>query len=162
MANEIERKFLVRGTFREFATLQARIVQGYIVNDCERTVRVRRYGEKAYLTIKGPSSNNGLTRYEFEKEISLTEAEALFAICLPGIIDKTRYIIPCGIRKYEVDVFHGENAGLIMAEIELGSENEYFQKAAFLGREVTGDVRFYNSYLSQHPFCSWNDNLLPE
>lgn len=155
MANEIERKFLVCGAFREFAVSHARIVQGYIATDEGRTVRVRRYGEKAYLTIKGPSSKDGVSRFEFEKEITVAEAEELFPICLPGIIDKTRYLIPCGKRMYEVDEFHGDNGGLIVAEIELESPDESFERLPFIGEEVTGDVRYYNSYLSQHPYSLW-------
>ncbi len=156
MAEEIERKFLVCGEYRKSSVSHARIVQGYIVADKSRTVRVRRYGERAYLTIKGPSSEDGLSRMEIEKEITTSEAEVLFPICLPGIIDKIRYLVPCGSKQFEVDEFHGDNEGLVVAEIELMSPDEPFDKPTFLGREVTGDVRYYNSYLSRHPFVDWD------
>jgi CYTH domain-containing protein len=118
-------------------------------------VRVRIKGEKAFITIKGMSDNAGLSRFEWEKEISVSEAEALLEICEKGKIDKTRYIVPAGAHTYEVDVFHGKNEGLIIAEIELNSEDESFEKPAWLGEEVTDNTRYYNATLSKKPFKSW-------
>lgn len=153
---EIERKFLVLSTaFINEAYTKKRIVQGYISSVPERTVRVRIKEDKGYLTIKGESTNNGTTRMEWEREISLADAEALLSICENGIIDKIRHEIKLGNHIYEVDVFSGENEGLIMAEIELESENEVFEKPYWLGQEVTNDERFYNAYLSKKPFKSW-------
>ena len=152
MAKEIERKFLVSGEFRQDSPESYRIMQGYICSDPDRTVRVRVRGDKGFLTIKGRGSEDGLSRYEWEKEISLTEAVELMALCGSGVIDKTRYLVPFGKHTYEVDVFHGANEGLVLAEIELSDEQEAFEKPSWLGEEVTGDVRYYNSMLSLHPF----------
>ena len=153
---EIERKFLVTSTafLDEFHT-KNRIVQGYLSSVPERTVRVRIKGEKGFLTIKGRSSDSGMSRMEWEKEIALEEAEQLLRLCEAGVIDKIRYEIPVGKHLYEVDVFSGENEGLILAEIELESENETFEKPNWLGMEVTNDTRYYNAYLSQKPFKTW-------
>lgn len=153
---EIERKFLVTSTafLDEFHT-KNRIVQGYLSSVPERTVRVRIKGEKGFLTIKGKSSDSGMSRMEWEKEIALKEAEQLLRLCEAGVIDKIRYEIPVGKHLYEVDVFSGENEGLILAEIELQSENETFEKPNWLGMEVTNDTRYYNAYLSQKPFKTW-------
>ena len=158
---EIERKFLVRGEFQHLATSATRISQGYIASGHGRTVRVRIRGDKGYLTIKGPSDHKGLARFEWEKEISVEEAEALMRICEPGIIEKTRFLVPSpdGHHTWEVDEFYGENEGLVMAEIELRDENEPFQKPAFIGREVTGDRRFYNSHMRSNPFRLWKDDI---
>lgn len=155
MAQEIERKFLVTGDFKSEAFSQSRIVQGYISSARGRTVRVRIRDEKGYLTIKGASNESGTSRYEWEKEISLEEAEELMKLCEPGIIDKTRYLVRSGQHVFEVDEFYGENDGLIVAEIELGSEEESFAKPAFIGEEVTGNVRYYNSQLMKKPYKSW-------
>ena len=152
MAKEIERKFLVSGEFRQDSPESYRIMQGYICSDPDRTVRVRVRGDKGFLTIKGRGSEDGLSRYEWEKEISVTEAVELMALCGSGVIDKTRYLVPFGKHTYEVDVFHGANEGLVLAEIELSDEQEAFEKPSWLGEEVTGDVRYYNSMLSLHPF----------
>ena len=155
---EIERKFLVRGErYREQATSKSRIRQGYIMSRNGRTVRVRVRDAHGYLTIKGPSLNGGLSRYEFEKEISLDEAEHLMEMCEPGVIDKTRFLVPSpdGRHTFEVDEFYGENEGLVMAEVELQTEDEPFVKPVFIGREVTGDRRYYNSHLLKHPFSTW-------
>ena len=153
---EIERKFLVTSSdFISESTTQFRIVQGYLNSNPERTVRVRIKGNKGFLTIKGKGNENGTTRFEWEKEISLSEAEALLQLCESGIIDKIRYEIPLGKHTFEVDVFSGENQGLIIAEVELTSENEFFEQPNWLGKEVTGDKKYYNSHLSEHPFCSW-------
>jgi adenylate cyclase len=153
---EIERKFLVTSTaFLDEFRAKNRIVQGYISSVPERTVRVRIKGDKGYLTIKGKSSDSGMSRMEWEKEIALEEAEQLLLLCEAGVIDKIRYEIPVGKHLYEVDVFSGENEGLILAEIELESENETFENPNWLGMEVTNDTRYYNAYLSQKPFNTW-------
>ena len=159
---EIERKFLVRGEdYRRQATSKNRIRQGYIMSKNGRTVRVRVRDAHAFLTIKGPSKNGGLSRYEFEKEITLDEAEHLMEICEPGIIDKTRYLVPSpdGKHTFEVDEFYGDNAGLVIAEVELSHEDEKFDKPDFIGDEVTGDRRFHNSYLRAMPFIVWRGTI---
>lgn len=155
MANEIERKFLVTGDFKPFVKKQTRIVQGYLSSVPERTVRVRIKGEKGFLTVKGIGNASGASRYEWEKEIPLNETEELLKICEPGVIDKIRYNVSAGPHTFEVDEFHGENRGLIVAEIELASENEAFEKPSWLGAEVTGDTRYYNSMLMKTPFTTW-------
>lgn len=154
---EIERKFLVVGEFKSQAVSSTHIAQGYIASGNGRTVRVRIRGNKGYLTIKGPSDKAGLARFEWEKEIPLAEAEALMRICEPGIIEKTRWLVPAedGRHTWEVDVFEGDNAGLIMAEIELESEDDVFKKPDFIGQEVTGDRRYYNSHMRRYPFKLW-------
>ncbi len=156
---EIERKFLVKGPFKELASSSSRIMQGYISSMKGRTVRVRIRDEKGYLTIKGPSDQGGLVRYEFEKEISLQDARDLMKICEPGIIDKTRYLVPYEGHIFEVDEFYGENEGLILAEVELKAPDESFERPAFLGREVTGDRRFYNSCMRVHPYSQWKEDI---
>ena len=156
---EIERKFLVTGEFRHLAYHHSRILQGYISSGNGRTVRVRIRDDKGYLTIKGPSGKQGLSRYEFEKEIPLSDAKDLMAICEPGIIDKTRYLVKSGAHVFEVDEFYGDNEGLIMAEVELSDENETFIKPDFIGREVTGDRRFYNAHMRKNPYKLWKDTL---
>lgn len=153
---EIERKFLVTTTdFILESTKSFRIVQGYLNSNPERTVRIRIKGNRGYITIKGKGNESGMSRFEWEKEISVIEAEALLALCEKGVIDKTRYEVPMGNHTYEVDVFTGENEGLTVAEIELQSENESFEKPNWLGKEVTSDERYYNAYLSNYPFKSW-------
>jgi len=153
---EIERKFLVKGDgYKQQAYSHSHIQQGYICSSHGRTVRVRIRDERGYLTIKGPSENGGLSRYEFEKEITLDEAEHLMQLCEPGIIDKTRWLVKSGRHTFEVDEFFGENEGLVMAEVELGSEDESYEKPDFIGQEVTGDRRYYNSHLRKLPFCRW-------
>ena len=158
---EIERKFLVTGPFKDKAYDATRIQQGYIASGRGRTVRVRVRGDRGYLTIKGPSNLAGLARIEWEREISLTDARELMGICEPGIIDKTRHLVksPDGRHVWEVDEFYGENEGLVMAEIELNSEDESYAKPDFIGREVTGDRRFYNSHLRQNPYKLWKDEV---
>ena len=153
MAQEIERKFLVKGDYMSEVYRSTRLVQGYISSATGRTVRVRISGDKGYLTIKGPSSGNGLSRFEWEKEISVSEAEELLKLAEPGIIDKTRHLIrnADGKHVWEVDEFHGENEGLTLAEIELGDESEDFDRPVWLGEEVTGDRRYYNSCLAKNP-----------
>lgn len=156
---EIERKFLVRNDdYKRQAFSSSRISQGYICSGHGRTVRVRIRDNRGYLTIKGPSGADGLTRYEFEKEITLEEAEQLMKICEPGSIEKTRYLVKSGQHTFEVDEFYGDNEGLVMAEVELSSEDEAFEKPDFIGQEVTGDRRYYNSHLLKHPFTSWDEN----
>lgn len=155
MAVEIERKFLVDGEFRHIAESSVRVVQGYLSSVPERTVRVRVYGDRGFITIKGIGSSSGMSRFEWEKEISCEEAMSLLEICEAGVIDKTRHIVRVGGHVYEVDEFHGDNEGLVVAEIELSSEDESFVRPDWLGREVTGDSRYYNSMLSSNPFRNW-------
>lgn len=153
---EIERKFLVKdGRYKELAFASSRIRQGYICSGHGRTVRVRIRDARGYLTIKGPSTNGGLSRYEFEKEITLDEAEHLMLLCEPGLIDKTRYLVRSGKHTFEVDEFYGENEGLVIAEVELDYEDEPYEKPDFIGEEVTGNKRYYNSYLRLNPFTRW-------
>ncbi len=153
---EIERKFLIKGNFKHYSYKSIRIRQGYIVtNDDGRSVRIRIKDDRGYITIKGGGNHNGISRFEWEKEILLDEAQQLLNICNEGIIDKTRYLIKVGHHTFEVDEFYGANNGLLMAELELKSENEPFEKPEWLGDEVTGDIRYYNAYLSQYPFNSW-------
>ena len=155
MGQEIERKFLVRGEYKSQAYASSRIVQGYICSARGRTVRVRIRDTKGYLTIKGASDAAGMSRYEWEREIPLAEAEELMKLCEPGVIDKTRYLVCSGRHVFEVDEFYGDHQGLVVAEVELTSETEPFEKPAFIGREVTGDVRYYNSQLMKHPYAEW-------
>ncbi len=151
---EIERKFLVKdNSFLDDFSRSNRIVQGYLSSHPERTVRVRIKGENGYLTIKGKSE--GFSRYEWEKEINFEEAEKLLQLCESGVIDKIRYDVIVGTHIFEVDVFYGENEGLVLAEIELQTEDETFEKPNWLGQEVTEDIKYYNSYLSKNPFKTW-------
>ncbi|MHB2154879.1 CYTH domain-containing protein [Calditrichota bacterium GD2] len=160
MAQEIERKFLVKDdSFKRQAFKSTRIIQGYLSSVPERTVRVRIKGEKGYLTVKGIGNASGASRFEWEMEIPKEDAENLLKICEPGVIDKTRYLVKNGDLTFEVDEFYGENEGLVIAEIELKSEDQTFEKPAWLGREVTGDTRFYNSMLMKNPFKNWKDQL---
>ena len=153
---EIERKFLTTSdAFKKEAFTQNRIKQGYLSSIPERTVRVRIKGDRGFLTIKGASNESGLSRFEWEKEIPVDEAQKLLLLCEKGVIDKTRFEVKFGNHIFEVDEFYGENEGLIMAEIELDSETETFEKPIWLGKEVTNDKRYYNSYLSQNPFKNW-------
>ena len=155
MAQEIERKFLVKGDFKPFSVKATRITQGYLSSVPERAVRVRIKGDKGYITVKGIGNESGASRYEWEKEIPVAEVEELLKLCEPGVIDKTRYEVPAGKFTFEVDEFYGENQGLVVAEIELPSEQESFEKPAWLGEEVTGDVRYFNVMLMKHPFTTW-------
>lgn len=153
---EIERKFLVTSEdFKAAAFMQNRIAQGYLSSVPDRTVRVRIKGDKGYLTIKGKSNESGLSRFEWEKEIPIDEAKELLKLCEKGVIDKTRFEVKIGNHIFEVDEFYGDNQGLIVAEIELNSENENFERPKWLGKEVTNDSRYYNSNLSKNPFVSW-------
>ena len=153
---EIERKFLVKNeNFKTETFKQTRITQGYLSSVPERTVRIRVKGEKGFITIKGIGNDSGASRFEWEKEIPIAEVEELLKICEPGVIDKTRYLVPAGKHTFEIDEFHGENEGLTIAEVELAAEDETFEKPAFLGAEVTGDVRYYNSMLIKNPYRNW-------
>lgn len=155
MLQEIERKFLVCGDFRAEAFKATHIMQGYLGH--RPTVRVRIAGDTAYLTIKGPVSVSGMSRFEWEKEIGVDEAKALLQLAEPGLIDKTRYLVKNsdGKHTWEVDEFHGDNEGLVMAEIELDHENDSFDKPEWVGEEVTGDPRYYNSALKNRPYKTW-------
>jgi len=153
---EIERKFLVNSLyFIAEATQSQKIAQGYLNSDPERTVRIRIKDDKGFITIKGKGDATGTTRFEWEKEIALHEAEALLNLCEKGVIDKTRYLIPKGKHTFEVDIFDGENKGLVMAEIELSDANDVFEKPSWLAEEVTNDEKYYNAYLSRKPFTTW-------
>lgn len=152
---EIERKYLVTGDFKQFAKKATRITQGYLSSVPERTVRVRIKGDKGYITIKGIGSESGASRFEWEKEIPVVEVQELLKICEPGVIDKTRYIVEIGNHTCEIDEFYGDNEGLIVAEVELLSEDEDFVKPEWLGEEVTGDVKYYNSMLMKNPYKNW-------
>ena len=156
MALEIERKFLVANdSYKSMAFHSDRIAQGYLCREGGNSARVRVRGEKGYITVKGPSLDGGLSRYEWEKEIPANEAWELLKLCHGGIIDKTRYLIECGKHTFEVDEFHGDNEGLVVAEVELESTGEEFACPPFLGKEVTGDKRYYNSSLTRFPFKLW-------
>jgi len=153
---EIERKFLVKSDdYKTEATNKKRIVQGFLNTNPKRTVRVRINGEKAYLTVKGKSNDAGTSRFEWEREIDKSEAENLLALCEETVIEKMRYEIPLGSFTYEVDEFLGINKGLVVAEIELRNENDVFDQPVWLGEEVTGQLKYYNSILSKKPYKSW-------
>jgi len=153
---EIERKFLVTSEeFKNEAHKNTRIVQGFLNTDPERTVRIRIRGEQAFITVKGIGNVSGTSRFEWEKSINLKEAEQLLLLCEPGMIEKIRYEIKFGKHTIEVDEFFCENQGLVIAEIELNHENETFAKPNWLGKEVTGDARYYNAQLSKVPYNLW-------
>lgn len=153
---EIERKFLVKDlSFKKEAFRQTKILQGYLNSSPERTVRVRQRGEMGFITIKGKSNESGMSRYEWEKEILASEAEELIKICEPGVIEKIRYEVQVGENIYEIDEFFGENEGLVLAEIELTSETQNFERPGWLDREVTGLKEYYNSNLIKHPYKQW-------
>lgn len=153
---EIERKFLVTSeVFKVESFKKTRIIQGFLNTDKERTVRVRLKGDNGYLTVKGQSTTNGLSRFEWEKEISKADAETLLKLCETGVIDKTRYEVKVGNHIFEIDEFFGDNKGLVIAEVELEEENEIFTKPKWLGKEVTGQIKYYNSQISKNPFKTW-------
>ena len=155
---EIERKFLVLDdSYKSLSYAHSHIMQGYICSERGRTVRIRIRDTRAYITIKGPSTDNGLSRYEFEQEIPLDDAQQLMQLCEPGIIDKTRWLVKSDRHTFEVDEFHGDNDGLVMAEVELENEQDTPKIPHFIGKEVTGDRRYYNSQLRQRPFKTWAD-----
>lgn len=155
MAQEIERKFLVKGDFKSLVHKSERIVQGYLSSVPERAVRVRIKGDKGFITVKGIGNDAGTSRYEWEKEIPIEDVTNLLKICEPGVIDKTRYQVKEGNHIFEIDEFYGENEGLTVAEVELNDENEVFNKPDWLGEEVTGEVKYYNAMLMKHPFTKW-------
>lgn len=155
MALEIERKFLVKGDFMPDVISSSRIVQGYLASSPTASVRIRIYGEKGYMTVKGRMSESGMSRFEWEKEIPADEALLLLRLCAGGVIDKVRHIVPFAGHNFEVDVFGGANDGLVLAEVELSSEDEAFEKPSWLGQEVTGDMRYHNSMLLKHPYKKW-------
>ena len=160
---EIERKFLVRkdGSYKAMASSHSHIRQGYMA--CKgATVRIRLRDDKAYLTIKGPSRNGEMSRFEFEREILVEEADEMFKLCVGGVIDKTRWIVPYEGHIFEVDEFHGINDGLLFAEVELKTEDEHFEKPPFLGPEVTGNRHYYNSHLLVNPYPQWRETVPEE
>ena len=156
MPQEIERKFLVKNNdFKNESFQESKIIQGFLSSVPERTVRIRIKGDKGFITVKGIGNASGTTRFEWEKEISVEDATNLLKISEPGVIDKTRYYIKSRNHTYEVDVFHGENEGLIIAEVELSSELEDFKKPSWLGMEVTGEQKYYNAALNNNPYKNW-------
>lgn len=156
MQIEIERKFLVKNnSFKKESFKNLSIKQGFLNSNKNRTVRIRIVDNKGIITVKGKSSKNGLSRFEWEKEIAVKEAEELLKLCEKGVIKKTRYLIKSGKHTFEVDVFKGKNKGLIIAEVELTHEDEDFNKPNWLGKEVTGEIEYYNSKLSKTPFKNW-------
>lgn len=156
MAIEIERKFLVTDdSYKALAYHSDRIAQGYICREGGNSARVRVRGDKGYITIKGPSRDGGLSRYEWEKEIPVQEAWELMRLCNGATIDKTRYLVRCGAHTFEIDEFYGDNEGLVVAEVELSDADELFEKPGFIGKEVTGEKRYYNSSLTRLPFKYW-------
>ncbi|MEP2278018.1 CYTH domain-containing protein [Maribacter sp.] len=153
---EIERKFLVKSDdYKSEARSKTRIVQGFLNTDPNRTVRVRIKGDTGFITVKGKSNASGTSRFEWEREISVMEAESLLKLCEKGILDKYRYEIVIGNHVFEVDEFFGDNTGLTIAEVELKDEHEEFEMPEWLGVEVTGEVKYYNSQLSKNAFCTW-------
>ena len=156
MSQEIERKFLVlNDDFKKGTNISIRITQGYLSSVPERTVRVRIKGDKGYITVKGIGDSTGASRFEWEKEISVSDVDQLLKVCEPGVIDKRRYLIPAGDHTFEVDEFFGDNKGLVVAEVELKSLDDKFEKPSWLGQEVTGDTKYYNSMLMKHPYKEW-------
>lgn len=153
---EIERKFLViSDAFKKEASSKTKIIQGFLNTHPERTVRVRVKGDSGYLTIKGKSNDSGTSRFEWEERIDVLDAQSLLDLCEEEILEKVRYEVPLGKHIFEVDEFHGANEGLLVAEIELNTEKEAFKKPAWLGKEVTGDIKYYNSQLSKQPYKTW-------
>lgn len=161
MAQEIERKFLVRDdSYKRLSYNHTHIAQGYISSGNGRTVRIRIRDDRAFLTIKGPSLDGGLSRYEFEMEIPLADAHDLMRICQPGIVQKVRWLVRAADgHVFEVDEFEGDNEGLVMAEVELGSADEHYEKPDFIGKEVTGDRRYYNAHLRSNPYKLWGGKV---
>ncbi len=156
MHQEIERKYLLRGEdYKTLATHVYHIRQGYLCRDAERTIRIRQRDEEAFLTIKGKPQTGMLGHFEYEHNVPQTAADGLFALCEVGIIDKHRYLVPWQGVTIEIDVFHGDNEGLVMAEIELQSETQEVELPTWIGKEVTHDKRYYNAYLSAHPYTTW-------
>jgi len=156
MPHEIERKFLVEGEFKSLAIKRFTIIQGYLSSVPERSVRIRISDDTACITIKGAGNDSGISRFEWEKEITIAEARALLDICEEGVISKTRFIVPekSGL-EFEIDEFHGDNEGLLIAEVELPTEDHPFEKPDWLGDEVTGKDKYYNAGLSRNPYSTW-------
>lgn len=157
MSSETERKFLVRGDFRDTAVSSEMIIQGYLCDQGNVTVRVRITANKAWLNIKGAPEEGHFTRYEWEKEIDTAEARELLKLNAGALIEKTRFRVPFSGHLFEVDVFHSDNDGLVIAEVELQSEDELFEKPSWLGEEVTSDKRYYNAALVKYPYCRWRE-----
>ena len=156
MPHERERKFLIKDdTFKDIYSHKVVIIQGFLSTVPERTVRIRISGNKGFLTIKGIGNDSGVSRYEWEKEIDIQDAQDLLKICEPGKIEKTRYFVKSGSHTFEIDEFLGENNGLVIAEIELSSEDEKFEKPVWLGEEVTGILKYYNAMIAKNPFKNW-------
>lgn len=158
MAQEIEKKFLVKSDkFKAEAFKATRITQGYLSSVPERTVRVRVKGDKGFITVKGIGNASGASRFEWEKEIPVEDVRALLELAEPGVIDKTRYLVKAadGTHTWEVDEFYADNEGLTVAEVELTDENEAFARPDWLGEEVTGDPKYFNSMLMKNPYKNW-------
>ena len=155
MAVEVERKFLVKADYKYLAEDSVQILQGYLSTVPERSVRVRIKGEKGYITVKGIGNESGISRLEWEYEIPVSDANELLGICETGIIRKKRYSIDYKGHTFEVDEFYGENEDLVVAELELSSEDEAFDKPSWLGREITGETKYYNLMLIRHPYKDW-------
>ncbi len=155
---EIERKYLVKSdAYRMEAFDKEEIIQGFLNTHPDRTVRVRLSGDKGFITVKGRTDAEGITRFEWEREIPAAEARALLEICEPGVIRKVRYMVRSGEHLVEVDEFAGDNEGLVIAEIEMKEINEYIVKPDWLGDEVTGEPKYYNSQLSKKPYTKWKN-----
>lgn len=158
MAIEIERKFLVTSTaYKKAAYNFYDMVQGYIAHEKGNSVRVRITNTEAVMTIKGPSDSKGMSRYEWNHQIPVEDAKELLKLSQGGVIEKRRYLVHSGPHVFEIDEFYGDNEGLVIAEVELQSENETFEKPSFVGKEVTGDRRYYNAYLTINPYKSWTE-----
>ena len=158
MGLEIERKFLVKGDFKPFVKKSSRMLQGYLSSVPDRTVRIRVQGRKGLLTVKGDCNESGASRFEWEKEIPVSEAKELLKICEPGYIDKVRHYIEVGKHTFEVDEFLGDNKGLVIAEVELSYEDEPYDRPEWLGDEVTGSQMYYNAFLSKNPYKLWKSH----
>ena len=156
MGYEIERKFLVDGDYKSHAFKSFLIRQGYLSLSGISVIRVRIKGEKAFVTIKSALAEGKIKRHEWEYEIPVADAEEMLQLCEEGVIDKRRHLVQAGQHTFEVDEFYGQNEGLLIAEVELESEDEPFEKPEWLGPEVTGNVRYYNSFLSIHPYTEWS------
>ena len=157
MAQEIERKYLVLdSSYKHEAYSSNHVRQGYLCSDRGKTVRIRLRDARAYITIKGPSLDGGLSRYEFEQEIPFEDGEKMMSLCQEGLIDKTRWLVRSGDHTFEVDEFHGDNEGLVVAEVELRNRDEQPIIPHFIGKEVTGDRRYYNAQLCVNPYCRWD------
>ena len=156
MGIEIERKFLVEGDAWRVGASPSRIVQGFLSRDPERIVRVRLRDGEAFLTIKGKGS--GLARVEVEVAIPAEEARQLLPLCLPPLIEKTRHLVTWAGHLWEIDEFYGDNAGLVVAEVELATEDEIFERPPWLGQEVSEDFRYSNAAISERPWRDWRSD----